>query len=264
MNWGEIVVLILSGVLVGFINTLAGGGTIITVSLLLFLGLPAGVANGTNRIAVIFQNVVAVIAFKRKKILSFNKGIIYAIPTTIGSIIGALVATQFSESLLEKCIAFVMVLMLFFLVYKPERWLQGKPELQEKKISIFQTVIYLLIGFYGGFIHMGVGFFILAGLVLSSGYDLLHANAIKNLIVLVYSPFALIVFMLSGQVDYKTGLILSTGNVLGAWLATKYAVRWGTNFVRWILVIFIIITVFQLLGFFDFTTLFEWMMGKRH
>lgn len=262
MNGLEIAVLVLSGVLVGFINTLAGGGTIITVSLLLFLGLPAGVANGTNRIAVVFQNLVAVTRFRQQKILKLKKGMIYAIPATLGSIVGALVATRFSEGLLEKCIAFVMVLMLFFLLYKPERWLKGRPDLQERKMSAFQFVIYLLIGFYGGFIHMGVGFFILAGLVLSSGYDLLHANAIKNLIVLVYSPFALAVFMFSGQVDYKTGLILSVGNIAGAWLATRYAVKWGTTFVRWVLVVFILITVMQLLGWIDFKSLFGMILRK--
>jgi uncharacterized membrane protein YfcA len=260
MSWMEISVLVFSGVVVGFINTLAGGGTIITVSLMLFLGLPAGTANGTNRIAVIFQNLVAVLSFRKQKILDMHKGSLFAIPTTVGSVIGALVATNFSEGLLEKCIAFVMLLMLFFLIYKPERWLKGRPELQNKPLSLFQIVIYLLIGFYGGFIHMGVGFFILAGLVISSGYDLVHANAIKNLIVLIYSPFALAIFMINGQVDYKTGLILSTGNVLGAWIATRYAVKWGTNFVRWVLVIFILVTVLQLLGWIDFKAIFSALM----
>lgn len=262
MNWPETIILILSGILVGFINTLAGGGTIISISLLLFLGLPAGVANGTNRIAVIFQNLVAVLSFRKQKMLNLRKGLLFSIPTAAGSILGALVATKFSEGLLEKCIAFVMVLMLFFLIYKPERWLKGRTDLQEKKISWFQIVLYLLIGFYGGFIHMGVGFFLLAALVISSGYDLVHANAIKNLIVLVYSPFALIVFMLNGQVDYRLGLILSIGNVLGAWLATRYAVKWGTNFVRWVLVVFIIVTVFQLLGWVDFKSLFGLILSK--
>jgi uncharacterized membrane protein YfcA len=98
--------------------------------------------------------------------------------------------------------------------------------------------------------------------VISSGYDLIHANAIKNLIVLVYSPFALIVFMFSGQVNYRLGLILSVGNVMGAWLATRYAVKWGTNFVRWVLVVFIIITVFQLLGWVDFKSLFGILLSK--
>lgn len=260
MNWMEISVLIFSGVVVGFINTLAGGGTIITVSLMLFLGLPAGTANGTNRIAVIFQNLVAVLSFRKQKILDMNKGLLFSIPTTVGSVIGALVATNFSEGLLEKCIAFVMILMLFFLIYKPERWLKGRPELQNKPLSLFQIVTYLLIGFYGGFIHMGVGFFILAGLVISSGYDLVHANAIKNLIVLIYSPFALAIFMINGQVDYKTGFILSTGNVLGAWIATRYAVKWGTNFVRWVLVIFILVTVLQLLGWIDFKAIYSTLM----
>jgi uncharacterized membrane protein YfcA len=262
MAWSEILLLILSGVLVGFINTLAGGGTIITVSLLLFLGLPAGVANGTNRIAVIFQNLVAVASFKKQKILDVRKGLILAVPTTIGSIIGALVATKSSDGLMEKCIAVAMVLMLFFLITKSKLWLKGRSDLQEKKVSWFQFVIYLLIGFYGGFIHIGVGFFLLGGLVISSGYDLIHANAIKNLIVLIYSPFALIVFMLNDQVDYKLGLILSIGNVAGAWLATKYAVKWGANFVRWLLVVFIVITVFQLLGWVDFKAMFGLLLGR--
>jgi uncharacterized protein len=256
MSWAEIILLIGSGVLVGFINTLAGGGTIITVSLLLFLGLPAGVANGTNRIAVIFQNLVAVISFQKQKILDFKKGLIFSIPSVAGSIIGAYTATEFSDNILEKCIALVMILMLFFILYKPERWLKGRPDLQGKKISWFQIVIFLLIGFYGGFIHIGVGFFILGGLVLTAGYDLVHANAIKNLIVLAYSPFALVIFMMQGQVDYKMGLILSTGNVVGAYLASKYAVKWGTTFVRWVLVVFILITILQLFGLIDFKSLF--------
>jgi uncharacterized membrane protein YfcA len=260
MSWHEILVLILSGVLVGFINTLAGGGTIITVSLLLFLGLPAGTANGTNRIAVIFQNLVAVISFHKQKVLDLKKGLIYSIPTVVGSVAGAAVAANFSDGVLEKCIAFVMLMMLFFIFYKPERWLKGRPDLQNKKISWFQVFIFLLMGFYGGFIHIGVGFFLLAGLVLSGGYDLVHANAVKNLIVLAYSPFALAVFMLYDQVDYKIGLILSAGNVVGAWLATRYAIKWGTNFVRWVLVVFILITVLQLLGWLDFKQLFGYIL----
>lgn len=257
MSWPEIVVLIVSGILVGFINTLAGGGTIISLCLLIFLGLPAGVANGTNRIAVIFQNLIAVISFRKQKILDLKKGLLLSLPTAAGSIVGAFVATELSNNLLEKCIALVMVMMLFFLLYKPARWIKGKSELQTKKISWFQVVIYLLIGFYGGFIHMGVGFFLLAGLVLSSGYDLVHANAIKNLIVLVYSPFALVVFILNDQVDYKIGLILSIGNIVGAYLASRFAVKWGANFVRWVLVIFIIVSVLQLFGLIDFKSLFE-------
>lgn len=256
MSWSEITILILSGVLAGFINTLAGGGTVITVSLLIFLGLPAGTANGTNRIAVIFQTLVAVFSFNRQKMLDLRKGLLFSVPTVGGSVVGAFAATRFSDGLLEKIIAMVMLLMLFFIIYKPERWLKGKEDLQKKKVSVFQVLIYLLIGFYGGFIHIGVGFFLIAALVLSSGYDVMRANAIKNLLVLVYSVFALIIFIIYGQVDFKTGLILSCGNVVGAWLATRYAVKWGVNFVRWVLVIFILIAVLQLFGWIDFGSLY--------
>ena len=261
MGWIEITALVVSGVLVGFINTLAGGGTIITVSLLIFLGLPASVANGTNRIAVIFQNLVAVISFRRRKILELEKGLLFSIPAAAGAIAGAMVAAKLNESLVEKSVAMVMLIMLLFLLVSPERWLKGKPYLQQKKPGLFQYVIFLLIGFYGGFIHIGVGFFILAGLVLSAGYDLVKANAVKNLIVLVYSPLALAVFILNGQVDYRYGLILSTGNIVGAWLASNFAFAWGARFVRWVIVLVIIVTVLHLLGVFDFKTLYQSLIG---
>lgn len=262
MSWAEIILLIVSGLLVGFINTLAGGGTIITVSLLIFLGLPAGVANGTNRIAVIFQNLVAVWSFRKQKILDAHKGLLYSIPSVAGSLAGAFLASGQKDSVIEKSIAFVMLSMLFFLVADPKRWLRSKPELLQKKVSAFQYVIFFLIGLYGGFIHIGVGFFILAGLVLSAGYDLLHANAVKNLIVLAYSPFALLIFMLHDQVNYSYGLILSAGNVAGAWIASRYAVSWGSGFIRWVIIIIIFITVLHLLGVYDFQSLFQVLSGK--
>jgi uncharacterized protein len=257
MNWAEIIVLVLSGVLVGFINTLAGGGTIITVSLLLFLGLPAGTANGTNRIAVIFQTLVSVIGFHRKKLLDWKNGLIYSVPTVAGSVVGAFVAVQAGDGILEKAFAVVMLLMLFFILYKPERWLKGKESLHTGRISSLQLILFFLTGFYGGFIHIGVGFFLIAGLVLAAGYDLIRANAIKNLMVLAYSPFALLVFIYEDQVDYRLGLILSIGNITGAWLATRFAVKWGSGFVRWVMVVFILITVVQLFGWLDLPSLFN-------
>jgi hypothetical protein len=257
MNWAEIVALIVSGFLVGFINTLAGGGTIITVSLLLFLGLPATVANGTNRVAVVFQTLVAVISFRKQKLLDTRKGLGFSVPTVLGSVLGAMIAARFEESMMQKVIALVMIMMLFFILYKPERWLKSRPDLIEKRISVFQLVVFFLIGFYGGFIHMGVGFFLIAFLVMSGGYDLVKANAIKNLIVLAYAPFALVVFMFNGQVNYKYGLIISIGNVGGAWLASHFAVNKGANFIRWVIVAVIIITTLQLFGIINFKDIFS-------
>lgn len=257
MNWPETFALIFSGVLVGFINTLAGGGTIITVSLLIFLGLPATVANGTNRVAVMLQTIVAVFTFKKQKILDFKKGLILCIPTAIGSVAGSMTAANLNESVIEKVIAAVMFMMLFFIVYKPEKWLKQKNHLIERPLKWYDHLAYLIIGIYGGFIHIGVGFFLIAALVLLSGYDLLRANALKNLLVMAYTPFSLVVFILYGMVNWEYGLVLSVGNILGAFIASRYAGAWGANFIRYVIIVVIIITVLHLLNIFDFNTLFQ-------
>lgn len=257
MSWLEIILLIVSGIFVGFINTLAGGGTIISLSLFMFMGLPANVANGTNRIAVILQNITSVTEFGRKKMLDFKKGTALAIPTVVGAIIGAQIATDINQKVFEKALAVVMIIMVYFIVVKPSKWLKGQQNLMEKKVSWLQILIFFLIGVYGGFVQVGVGYFILAGVVLGAGYDLVKANAIKVWIVLLYTPMALLVFILNDQVRWDFGLVHSIGNIIGAYIASKFAVTWGANFVRWVMIVFIMVTVGQLFGFFDIRILFK-------
>lgn len=216
--------LIFSGLLVGFINTLAGGGTIISISFFMMFGLPITVANGTNRIAVLLQTLTSTVTFKSRKILDVKKGIYLGIPTIIGSIAGAFVAVDLNKLIFERAFAVIMLIMLFFMIFKPEKWLKGQENLISKKVSFWQWIIYLLIGFYGGFIHVGVGYFILAALVLSSGYDLVRANAIKVFIVMLYAPFTIIVFIIENQINYEYGLIHSIGNIIGDYIASKYAI----------------------------------------
>jgi uncharacterized protein len=261
MTWIEVSALITSGLFVGFINTLAGGGTIISLSLLMFLGLPADVANGTNRIAVIFQNLVAVSEFKKHKVLELKKGIYMGIPTAIGSVAGAFIAVDLNQKVIEYAIAFVMLLMLFFIFFKPGQWLKGKVSLQEKKLTVGQMILYFFIGIYGGFIHVGVGYFLIAMVVLGSGYDLVKGNALKNLIVLIYVPFSLVVYMISGHVNYKYGLIHAIGNVIGAYVATRFAFRKGANFVRWVMLFVIIISISQIFGLIDFKAIFSTLIS---
>lgn len=256
MDLIEIIALVISGVIVGFINTIAGGGTILTISLLIFLGYPAAVANGTNRIAVVFQNLVAVINYYRQGVLDIRKGLILSLPTVAGSLLGAITASEFSEGLIEKSVAFVLISMLFIILYKPDRWLNAHEELITKKITWTQIIIFLLIGFYGGFIHIGIGFYLLAALVLSCGYNLSKANPLKNLIVLVYSPITLIVFAIADLVDYKSGLILSAGNIIGAYFASRYTIKLGSGFIRIVLIVLILITIMQLFGFVNLHTIF--------
>ena len=251
ISWVEILVLIVSGVLVGFINTLAGGGSVISLSLLLLLGLPANVANGTNRIAVLMQNIAAVSSFKQQKVLDWRKGIKLAIPAILGAIAGAWIAVDLNEEVIEKSIAVLMIMMLFIILFKPQRFIKERIDLINKKISWVQVVIFFFIGMYGGFIQMGVGYFLLAGLVLSAGYELVRANAVKVLIVLVFTIFALTVFIINGQVNYAYGFILGIGTVIGGLVGSRIAVKKGANFVRWVIIAVILFTCAHIFGLID-------------
>lgn len=243
-----------AGMLAGFINTIAGSGSLLTLPLLIFLGLPADVANGTNRIAILLQNIVGVASFKQQKIFEWKQGIWLTIPAIIGSVIGAQIAVNFNEEIMRNTIGGLLVFMFFIIIYKPDRWLKGKAGSVQAKPNLLQIIIFFFIGLYGGFIQAGVGFFLLAGLVLGAGFDLVKANAIKLLIILFYTPFALAIFMYNNQVDYKLGLILAIGNMLGAFIATRFAVGWGPKFIRYILLIILFGASLELLGIIDYIT----------
>ncbi|HOW30998.1 MAG TPA: sulfite exporter TauE/SafE family protein [Bacteroidales bacterium] len=248
MSWLVITALIVSGVFVGFINTLAGGGTIISLSLFMLLGLPANIANGTNRVAVILQNLTSVSQFRKQNLLDFKKANKLAIPTMIGAMVGAQIASDINENIFRKAVAVVMLVMVYFIVTKPSQWLKGTQALQEKPVSWLQVAIFFLIGVYGGFVQVGVGYFILAGVVLGAGYDLVKANAIKVWIVLLYTPLALIIFILNDQVNWTYGLVHAIGNIIGAFIASRFAVSWGANFVRWVIIVVILVFSSDLLG----------------
>ena len=257
MTLAEIIILIVAGILVGFINTLAGGGSIISLSLLMFLGLPANVANGTNRIAILIQNIGAVGSFKQQKVLDHKKGFWLAIPATIGSVVGAWIAIDVNEDIIEKAIAIVMLVMMVVILYKPQRWLKGQIDLQDKKVSFWQIVLFFIIGIYAGFLHMGVGYALLAGIVLGAGYDLVKANAIKVLIILIWSPITLLIFIMNDQVNFAYGITLAVGNFTGALIASRMAVKKGAAFIRWVIIAVILITAAQVFGLIDFSAFLQ-------
>ena len=245
----EVITLIIAGIFVGFINTLAGGGSIISLSVLMYvMGLPAAVANGTNRIAITLQTLTATTTFKSNNILDWRKGLKLGIPSVLGSIIGAWIAVDMNEEVFEKAMVVIMFFMLAFIFYKPQLWLKGNKELLEKDVNFFTMFIFFLIGIYGGFIHVGIGYLLLIAIVMGAGYDLVKANAIKVFIVLLYVPFSLIVFIYNDNVNYLYGFTLAIGNVIGALIASKLAINNGANFVRWVIVAVVILTAANVFG----------------
>lgn len=252
MEWWIYPLVATVGAIAGFINTLAGSGSLLTLPLLIFLGLPANVANGTNRVAILMQSIAAVGGFKANNIFEWNDTLRFAIPASLGAILGSVVAVDINEGLMNRIIGALLIFMSVMLLIKPERWLSPK-KIPTSKASkgrgVLTFIIFVAIGFYGGFIQAGVGFFLLAGLVLGAGIDLVRANAYKVLITLVYTVLALGVFILNHQVDYIFGISMGAGSMLGAWIATHVAVKRGAGFIRWFLLACVFVFAVKLLVF---------------
>ncbi|MEI7662209.1 MAG: sulfite exporter TauE/SafE family protein [Bacteroidota bacterium] len=257
MSFTEIVVIVLAGVLVGFINTLSGGGSVISLSLLLILGLPANIANGTNRISIFFQTLSSVGSFTRQKMFDNLRPVWLAIPATAGAILGACLAVDVNTRVVEIAMAVAMVFMVFFLFYKPDKWLKENPGMLGKPLQWWQFLMFFFVGFYGGFIQVGVGYFLLMALVMGTGYDLVKANAVKNLIVFFYAIFALLVFIIDGKVNYLFGIILSAGSMIGALIASYLAVKKGAGFIRAVILLSVVLTILQITGLINFTSLLK-------
>jgi uncharacterized membrane protein YfcA len=250
MDWYAYPLLILAGIAAGFVNMLAGNGSLITLPALLFIGLPANVANATNRVGVTLQNIVGTVGFYRQGKMDVRGALLLSIPTVVGSILGARIAVDIDEALFRKVLAVAMLIMLVIMLVKPERWIVGKAHVHGGRLTIVQVLVFFAIGVYGGFLQAGVGIFLLAALVLGPGYDVVRANAVKVAIVLALTFAALIVFQVSSLIEWIPGLVLGIGNMIGAWLGTHVAVNKGTNWVRWFVIVVVLVSAAQLLGVF--------------
>ncbi len=248
--------LIVAGIAAGFINTLAGSGSLLTLPLLMFLGLSPHQANATNRVAIFFQNIVAVKSFTKQKLLIPKQETGLILPTLLGAIVGASFAVNINEKVLHAFIAGLLFFMFFIILLKPDRWVKEQAGKIEGKRPVWQIVIFFFVGVYGGFIQAGVGFFLLSALVLGVGYDLIKANAVKVLIVLSYTTIALAIFIWSGQVNFLYGIILAIGSSIGAFFASKYAKQIGVSVIRYILLTAVFLAGLKVAG------VFEWLLAN--
>ena len=243
-----IILLVLSGVVVGAINSLAGGGAIISMSLFMALGLPIGVANGTNRIAVVLQNLTSSIAFFRKNMLNVKSGIKLSIPAVIGNIAGSFAATHISDTIFTICMTVVMSLVLIYMITDQENKHMNIHVGRPLDVHWWHYIWFLLLGFYGGYIYIGLGYVLLAVTIWSMKLDILTANVIKCFVIFVATPFSLIIFIINGQVDYAYGLWHGLGNILGAWLASHYALALGAKFVRYFTLAILVVCFADIIG----------------
>lgn len=238
-----------AGFLAGFINTLAGSGSAITLPLLIFMGLPANVANGTNRIGVLLQTTTSSWTFHREGVMPWRDAISLLIPAIMGGVTGAILAANLDEPNMRRAIGAMLVLTFFMLIINPKRWLVGRVE-GAKQPGPKEWVVFYFVGLYGGFIQAGVGIFMLVALVLGVGHDLIRANAIKALLVLALNIFAFVVFVYNGQVDWLLGFVLAIGNIVGARAAALMATKeWAQV---WVYRLLLVVVVFSAARMFFF------------
>jgi len=218
--------------------------------MLIFLGLPANVANATNRVGVILQNVIGITTFQRGGKLHLA-GVKWLVPPAVaGAVVGALIARSLDAEAMNTVIGAVMVLMLGVVLFNPERWLRSRSEVKPGRPNAGVLALFFALGVYGGFIQAGVGVFLLAAMVLGLGYTLVDANGIKLVIVLSFALVSLAIFASGGQVNWALGVLMAVGQGAGAWLAARFAVK-NKNanvWVRRLLIVVIIASILKLFG----------------
>ncbi|RKN81345.1 sulfite exporter TauE/SafE family protein [Ulvibacterium marinum] len=239
-EWYHYPLLVIVGFAVGFINTVAGGGSLISLPVLIFLGLPPSVANGTNRVAVVIQNSLATVGFKSKGVSTFPFNLYLGLSALLGAIIGAYIAVDIKGETFNRILAIIMVIVVLIIVFKPKMKLM---ELQERitgKHLWIGILAFFFFGIYGGFINAGLGFIIILFLHYVNQMTLVRANATKVAVVLIYTIAALIVFVINDKVNWEVGLILAIGNGTGAWFSSRISVKKGDGFIKTFLVIMVI------------------------
>jgi len=237
MSWVEAIILLSAGVFAGAINTLAGGGSLITVPILISMGLPGSEANASNRVAIFIQNIFAVSGFKSKGVSVFPYAFWAAIVAMFGAVIGAYVAVDISNELFNKVLAIVMVMVLILTVFKPYFSVTQVNEIFNPKRKFWSLFTFFFLGIYGGFIQAGIGFLIIATLTGIHGFNMAKTNSIKVFVALCYTGVALTIFILEDKVRWEYGLVLAAGNATGAWLSSRWSVDKDDKWIRLILIV---------------------------
>lgn len=237
------------GVVAGFLNVMAGGGSLLTVPVMVFMGVPGPVANGTNRIAILAQNVTAVTAFFRRGFSDFKLSLSLAACSLPGAVAGALVGTRLEGAWFNRVLAIIMIGVMLIMATGGNRKNKDAGGEPTGRQLLWGHICMVGVGFYGGFIQLGVGFIIMPVLHRVMGLDLVHTNMHKVFIVMVYTLAALAVFASQVEILWIVGLALALGNSLGGWIATNVQVDRGEGVINLVLNLVLAAFIVKLLFF---------------
>ncbi len=234
-------VLFVGGAVAGVINSMAGGGSLLTVPLLSLAGVGGLAANGTNRIAVLLQNVSSGYGYARRGVVPWGSVTAVVVPAAVGGLIGSTLVSQLADDTFERLFGLLMLPLLALSLWKPRstaasdwpKWLVA--------------VVFAAVGFYAGSIQAGAGLIIL--LVLNrAGYDLVVANALKTIVILMVTAIAVPVFLIQGQVQFLPAVVLAAGMMVGGYAGSQIAVDGGERVIRPVLVISVLALAGRMLG----------------
>lgn len=248
LSFLKVVLILVSGLIAGFVNVLAGGGSFLTLAVLEWSGLPAAMANATNRLGVVSQNFMGVMGFRSKGVGDLKTSVQFGIPAFLGAIVGAYVVVDLPKVLFHRILAVAMIIVLFTVIFDVKRWLKQTSFEMTTRRRVITYIVCFLIGVYAGAIQAGVGFFIIVALVMIAGRDLVVTNAYKVLVVGMCTIVALVIFILRGQINWIPGIILGVGNGIGGWVASRLAVEKGEKLVKVVLTIMLTFVALQYLG----------------
>lgn len=237
------------GIVAGFLNVMAGGGSLLTVPVMVFMGVPGPVANGTNRIAILAQNLTAVTAFFRRGFAEFRLSMTLAACAVPGALLGALTGVQLEGEWFNKILALIMVAVMLVMHFDKgatERTPDHQPTARQLRNG---HLLMVAVGFWGGFIQIGVGFIIMPVLNRVMGLDLVRTNMHKVFIVAVYTVVALAVFASQVEILWIVGAALAIGNSIGGYLGAHFTVSKGERLIKWVLNSVLVVFIAKLLFF---------------
>ncbi len=239
MDYLEIPFIIMTGFIAAFLNTVGGGGSLFSVPILTFFGLPITMANATNRVALLVQNLFAVGGFRSKKVaLPWPYSLYLGLSTLTGGVIGSYMASRINDDLFSRIFAIVMIIAIVPIVASPKK--SAGTERLNFRSRIIGTFCFFFIGLYGGFVQAGVGFLVIAVLNVVNNLNLVTSNYVKVFSALVYTTASVIVFALEDKIDWAAGGILAVGMAWGGWFASRWSVDKGEVWIKRVMIVSII------------------------
>ena len=234
------------GLVAGTLNVIAGGGSFLTIPLLIFMGLPPVVANGTNRVGILCQNITASWSFQRHGVVDWQYVRWATGPAVVGALLGSKAAIVIGDEIFKNILAGLMIAVTLWTLWDPLKY-----KTTGKKVKPFNRTAlvggFFLVGIYGGFVQAGVGFLVLAATTLA-GLDLVKGNAVKVLSILAYTFISLAIFAWEGKVDWTLGLVLAAGTMIGSQIGVHLTVLKGHRWIKKVVTVTVLIMAIKLIA----------------